>query len=217
MEMFEKIEMLISLAVTGGALAALFLGVVSSGEAWAGDGKKQETAVATFAGGCFWCMEPAFDKLSGVISTTVGYTGGEKKNPTYEEVCSGTTGHAEAIQVEFDPNRVTFQEVLEVFWRNIDPTTPNRQFCDVGTQYRTAVFYHDDTQRRIAEETKKEIEERLNHVAATEIVAASTFYSAEEYHQDFYKKNPDHYTKYRRGCGRDERLDELWGKPSDAD
>jgi len=199
------------LLVTGGALSVLLLGVLSGTNAWADDDDKTKHAVATFAGGCFWCMEPAFDKLDGVVSTTVGYTGGKKKDPTYEEVCAGTTGHAEAIRVEFDPRKVSYADVIAVFWRNIDPTTPNRQFCDVGTQYRTAVFYHNDDQKRIAEKTKKEVEQRLQHVSATEIVEASTFYTAEEYHQDFYTKNPDHYKRYRQGCGRDDRLDELWG------
>lgn len=208
--MLEKLDMMMSLMVAGGALSVLLLGAVVGDGASAG-GEKPKTVLGTFAGGCFWCMEPAFDKLEGVISTTVGYTGGESDNPTYEEVCSGRTGHAEAIQVEYDPAKTSYEELLSVFWRNIDPTTPNRQFCDVGTQYRTAVFYHDDEQKRLAEKTKKEAEARLSQAAATEIVAASTFYPAEEYHQDFYQKNPDHYRKYRLGCGRDERLEELWG------
>jgi peptide-methionine (S)-S-oxide reductase len=210
--MCEKLQLMTSVLVAGGALSVLLVGALSDGNAWAGGGEKTETAVATFAGGCFWCMEPAFDKLDGVISTTVGYTGGKKEDPTYEEVSAGTTGHAEAIRVEFDPQKITYEDVIAVFWRNIDPTTPNRQFCDVGTQYRTAVFYHNDEQRRIAEKTKKEVEQRLQHVSATEIVPASTFYPAEDYHQDFYKKNPDHYRRYRQGCGRDDRLEELWGR-----
>jgi peptide-methionine (S)-S-oxide reductase len=208
--MFEKIDVLASLIVAGGALSVLLLGAMAGDGASAG-GDNPETAVGTFAGGCFWCMEPAFDELDGVFSTTVGYTGGEKDDPSYEEVCSGKTGHTEAIQVEYDPAKTTYEKLLSVFWRNIDPTTPNRQFCDVGTQYRTAIFYHDEEQKRLAEKTKQAAEERLSRVAATEIVAASTFYPAEEYHQDFYKKNPDHYKKYRLGCGRDERLDKLWG------
>ena len=203
--MLEKAELLTSLLGFGGALSIVLLGVVSGGA------EERSTQLATFAGGCFWCMEPAFDKTEGVISTTVGYAGGEKKNPTYEEVCSGTTGHTESIQVEFDPSKVTYAQLLDVFWKNIDPTTPNRQFCDVGTQYRTAIFYHNDEQKRLAEKTKNEVEQRLGHVSATEIVAATTFYAAEDYHQDFYKKNPEHYQRYRQGCGRDERLEQLWG------
>lgn len=209
--MLEKAEFLMSLLVVGGALSALLLGAVS-GHAAGGGEDKPATAVATFAGGCFWCMEPAFDKTPGVVSTTVGYTGGKKKNPTYEEVCSGKTGHAESIQVEFDPSVISYEELLDVFWKNIDPTTPNRQFCDVGTQYRSAIFYHDEEQKRLAEKTKNAVEQRLGLVSATEIVPATTFYPAEDYHQDFYKKNPDRYQSYRRGCGRDERLDQLWGK-----
>lgn len=208
--MFEKFDIIMSLVVAAGAVSLLLLGAMAGDGASAG-GDKTKTAVATFAGGCFWCMEPTFDKLDGVVSTTVGYTGGKKDNPTYEEVCSGRTGHAEAIQVEYDPEKVSYEDLLSVFWRNIDPTTPNRQFCDVGTQYRTAIFYHDDAQKSLAEETKKQTEQRLSRAAATEIVAASTFYPAEDYHQDFYKKNPDHYKKYRQGCGRDERLEQLWG------
>jgi peptide-methionine (S)-S-oxide reductase len=204
-EMLERAEFLTSLLVIVGVLSIVLLGAVTGG---ADEGKKQ---LATFAGGCFWCMEPAFDKTDGVISTTVGYTGGEKKNPTYEEVCSGSTGHTESIQVEFHPDRVSYERLLDVFWKNIDPTTPNRQFCDVGTQYRTAIFYHDDEQKKLAEITKNDVEQRLKHVSATEIVAATRFYAAEDYHQDFYKKNPDHYKRYRQGCGRDERLEQLWG------
>ncbi len=203
--MLERAEFLTSLLVFGGALSIVLLSAVSGGA------EERDTQLATFAGGCFWCMEPAFDKTEGVISTTVGYTGGEKKNPTYEEVCSGKTGHTESIQVEFDPAKVSYGQLLDVFWKNIDPTTPNRQFCDVGTQYRTAIFYHDDQQKRLAEKTKNDVEQRLKHVSATEIVPATEFYVAEDYHQDFYKKNPDHYKRYRQGCGRDERLEQLWG------
>jgi peptide-methionine (S)-S-oxide reductase len=170
-------------------------------------------SVATFAGGCFWCMEPPFDKLEGVISTTAGYTGGHEDNPQYKEVSSGKTGHAEAIQVVYDPEKITYAQLLEVFWRNIDPTTPDRQFCDYGKQYRTAIFYHDAEQKRLAEKTKAELREskRLGQPIVTEIVPLEEFYVAEDYHQDFYKKNPTHYKSYRRGCGRDDRLKELWG------
>ena len=204
--MLEKMDILTNALVFGGAIMIVVLGAVSGGA------EERDTRVATFAGGCFWCMEPAFDKTKGVISTTVGYTGGDKKNPTYEEVCSGSTGHAEAIEVEFDPAVLTYEALLDVFWTNIDPTTPNRQFCDVGTQYRSAIYYHDEDQKKLAEKTKNDVEQRLQLVSATEIVAAAKFYTAEDYHQDFYKKNPEHYQQYRMGCGRDDRLEQLWGK-----
>jgi len=169
-------------------------------------------AKATFAGGCFWCMEPPFDELAGVVSTTSGYAGGGERNPTYEEVSSGGTGHAEAVEVVYDPAQVGYETLLEVFWRNVDPTTPDRQFCDRGHQYRTAIFVHDATQRRLAEASKQRLAAAgtLPGPIVTEIVAAAAFYPAEEYHQDYYRKNPLRYKLYRRGCGRDERLAELW-------
>jgi peptide-methionine (S)-S-oxide reductase len=172
----------------------------------------QERAKATFAGGCFWCMEPPFDKLDGVISTTSGYTGGQKKDPTYEEVSAGTTGHTEAVEVVYDPRKVTYAKLLEIFWRNIDPTTADRQFCDVGSQYRAAIFYHDDTQRRLAEQSKQAVAQRLRRPVVTEVQPAAPFYVAEDYHQDYYKKNPVRYRFYRTGCGRDQRLEQIWGK-----
>jgi peptide-methionine (S)-S-oxide reductase len=169
---------------------------------------------ATFAGGCFWCMEHPFDQLEGVISVTPGYTGGQKKNPTYEEVSAGGTGHAESVQIVYDPEKISYARLLEVFWHNIDPTTPDRQFCDVGNQYRSAIFYQDDAQKRLAEESKKALEDsgRLKGKIFTEIVPASEFYPAEEYHQHYYLKNPIRYKFYRFNCGRDQRLKELWGK-----
>ena len=170
-----------------------------------------ETAKATFAGGCFWCMEPPFDKLDGVSSTISGYAGGKKKNPTYEEVSAGNTGHAEVVQITYDPKKITYEKLLEVFWRNVDPLAPNRQFCDIGSQYRTAIFYHDETQKRLAEESKKALSKRFKEPIVTEIVAASEFYPAEEYHQDYYTKNPLRYKYYRYSCGRDQRLEALWG------
>ncbi len=175
-----------------------------------------ELAKATFAGGCFWCMEPPFDKLEGVVSTTSGYTGGRKSEPTYREVVAGGTGHAEAVQVLYDPKQITYAELLEVFWRNIDPTTPNRQFCDRGHQYRTAVFYHDPDQKRLAAESKQRIEssKKLDRPIVTELTEASAFWPAEEYHQDYYKKKPVRYKFYRHRCGRDQRLKELWGDDS---
>ena len=173
-------------------------------------------AIATFAGGCFWCMEPPYDELDGVISTTSGYTGGHKPNPTYEEVSAGTTGHTEAVQVVYDPKRISYERLLEVFWRNIDPVTPNAQFCDHGTQYRSGIFYHDAAQQRLADESKRVLEAsgRFTAPIVTEIVAVGTFYPAEEYHQDYYKKNPIRYKLYRTSCGRDRRLAELWGDPT---
>jgi peptide-methionine (S)-S-oxide reductase len=169
-------------------------------------------AKATFAGGCFWCMESPFDKVDGVVSTTVGYTGGQKENPTYQEVSSGTTGHAESIEILYDPEKVTYEELLRVFWHNIDPTAKDSQFCDHGRQYRSAIFYHDEDQKRLAEASKGALIEsgRFKEIF-TEITEASTFYPAEDYHQDYYKKNPLRYKYYRYGCGRDKRLKELWG------
>jgi peptide-methionine (S)-S-oxide reductase len=169
------------------------------------------TAKATFAGGCFWCMEPPYDELEGVISTISGYTGGTKKNPTYEEVSAGTTGHAEAVQVTYDPTKISYEKLLDVFWRNIDPLTANAQFCDSGSQYRSAIFYHDEAQKRLVEASKKRVQNRFKQPIVTEIVPATEFYPAEDYHQDYYKKNPIRYKIYRYGCGRDQRLRELWG------
>ena len=168
---------------------------------------------ATFAGGCFWCMEGPFANLPGVVSVTSGYMGGQKKNPTYEEVSSGSTGHAESVQIVYDPKKISYSDLLKVFWHNIDPTTPNRQFCDAGSQYRSAIFFHDETQKRLAEESKRAIEtsRKLPGPIVTQIVPASEWTPAEEYHQHFYKKNPVRYHEYRYGCGRDARLKELWG------
>jgi peptide-methionine (S)-S-oxide reductase len=170
-------------------------------------------AKATFAGGCFWCMEPPFDALDGVISTTSGYTGGQRRHPTYGDVSAGRTAHAEAVEVVYDPSKITYQQLLDVFWMNIDPLTRNRQFCDGGAQYRTAVFFHDDEQERLAHESKRHIEQsgRFDQPVVTQIVEAAEFWAAEDYHQDYYTKNPLRYKFYRFGCGRDRRLDELWG------
>lgn len=173
-----------------------------------------ERATAIFAGGCFWCEETAFEGLPGVLSVTSGYTGGQKKNPTYEEVSSGGTGHAESVEVVFDPAKTSYEKLLEVFWHNVDPFQKDGQFCDHGTQYRSAIFYRDEAQRKAAEESKRRLEEepRFKGKIVMQIVAASTFYPAEEYHQDFYKKNPVRYHSYREGCGRDARLKEIWGE-----
>jgi peptide-methionine (S)-S-oxide reductase len=171
-----------------------------------------DVATATFAGGCFWCMQPPFDAVPGVVSTTVGYTGGHVDHPTYEQVSAGGTGHAESIQVKFDPGKVTYRQLLDVFWRNVDPTTRDRQFCDVGHQYRTAIFFHDDEQRREAEASRDAVAKRLGQPIVTEIVPAGTFYPAEDYHQEYYRKNPVRYRFYRYTCGRDRRLAEVWGE-----
>jgi len=170
---------------------------------------------AMFAGGCFWCMEPAFDKLNGVKAVIPGYTGGHKKNPTYKEISSGATGHAEAIEITYDPAVISYAKLLDVFWRNIDPTVKDRQFCDVGAQYRTAIWYQNEEQRRLAEESKKTLEKshRFKGPIYTEITQATQFYPAEDYHQKYYQKNPLRYKFYRYNCGRDQRLKELWGNP----
>jgi peptide-methionine (S)-S-oxide reductase len=188
---------------------------VASEQGGAGAAPDAGLEKATFAGGCFWCMEPAFDKLPGVRSVTSGYTGGQKLNPTYEEVSSGTTGHAESIEISYDPAVISYSKLLDVFWRNVDPTVKDRQFCDSGSQYRSAIFYHGEDQKRLAEASKKALEQskRFPGPIYTEIVAATTFYPAEEYHQKYYQKNPIRYKYYRYGCGRDQRLKELWGKP----
>ena len=171
-------------------------------------------AKATFAGGCFWCMEEVFEAVEGVISVTSGYTGGQVANPSYKDVSAGITGHAEAVEVLYDPAKVTYEQLLDVFWRNVDPVTPNQQFCDVGVQYRSAIFYHDDVQKRAAESSKAAIEQskRFHEPIVTQIAAGSQFFPAEEYHQDFYKKNPFRYKAYKFNCGRAQRLSDLWGK-----
>ena len=175
------------------------------------DNKEIEKAV--FAGGCFWCMQNPYDELKGVVSTAVGYTGGNKDNPTYEEVCAGNTGHAEAIEVLYDPSQISYAELLNVFWRNIDPTTLNRQFADVGTQYRTAIFYNSEEQKQSAESSKLEMERSgiYDDPIATEITPASTFYRAEDYHQKYYEKCPLKYKMYKSGSGREQYLEEMYG------
>ena len=196
-------------------LATLFLFAAVLGGASA-QTTAAATARATFAGGCFWCMEQPFDKLDGVISTTSGYTSGTKANPTYQEVSAGGTGHTEAVQVEYDPKKVSFEKLLDVFWRNIDPTQKDGQFCDNGSQYRSGIYFHDAEQKRLAEASKAALEKSKPFKGAivTEIVQATKFYPAEEYHQDYYLKNPIRYAYYRNGCGRDARLKALWGAAS---
>ena len=168
-------------------------------------------ATAIFAGGCFWCMEPPFDKLPGVLSTTSGYIGGRTANPTYEQVSSGQSGHAEAVRVLYDPAKIGYAQLLQVFWHNIDPLDAGGQFCDRGDQYRTGIFVTTDEQRRLAEESKKAVAAQLKKPIVTEITTAPRFYAAEEYHQDYYVKNPVRYKFYRANCGRDARLREVWG------
>lgn len=170
--------------------------------------------VAIFAGGCFWCTESDFDKVPGVIETTSGYIGGHVDNPTYEQVSAGSSGHIEAVQVRYDPSKTNYAQLLEAFWPTIDPVTANAQFCDRGPQYRSAIFYSNAEQQQLAEASKAALEKsaRLPAPVVTEILAASTFYPAEDYHQDYYLRNPLRYNYYRNGCGRDQRLEQLWGK-----
>ena len=170
---------------------------------------------AYFAGGCFWCMEEAFEKVEGVLSATSGYMGGTVANPSYEEVSAGRTGHAESVEVVYDPAKVSYQKLLDAFWRNVDPITPNAQFCDHGSQYRSAIFFQTDEEKHASDTSKQAIEQskRFTEPIVTQIVMASQFYPAEEYHQDFYKKNPIRYKFYKYSCGRAQRLEELWGKP----
>ncbi len=192
----------------------LFLALLCTGaaaSAQTADGRMLDKA--TFAGGCFWCMEPPYDKLDGVISTTSGYIGGKKQNPTYEQVSAGGTGHYEAVEIVYDPAKVSYERLLDIFWHNIDPLDGEGQFCDKGDQYRSAIFFHDDAQKRAAEASRQTLmqSERLPAPIVTEILPATTFYAAEDYHQDYYQNNPLRYRYYRFACGRDARLKELWG------
>ena len=197
--------------VIGGSIAlSLLLSLGALASAMGQGSEPQRTAVATFAGGCFWCEEAVFDHVPGVVSVVSGYTGGTKKDPTYHEVGSGTTGHAEAVEVVYDPKVVSYEKLLDVFWKNHDPLAKDRQFCDRGNLYRPGIFYHNEEQRALAEATKKQHQARFKQPIQTEITAATTFYKAEDYHQDYYKKNPLRYKYYRTGCGRDQRLEQLW-------
>jgi len=203
-------------------ILAVLVAVVTARAASAGNTSVQQPMAsqsgnlekATFAGGCFWCMEHPFDELPGVVSVTSGYSGGQKMNPTYAEVSAGGTGHAESVQVVYDPSKIRYEKLLAVYWHNIDPTVKDRQFCDSGHQYRSAIFFHSEEQRRLAMRSKEVLEKNKpfrEHVV-TEITQAGQFFPAEEYHQHYYKKNPLRYKYYRTGCGRDRRLNELWGK-----
>jgi len=194
-------------ALTFFLVFGITLGIVNMADA-------RELEKATFAGGCFWCMEHPFDELDGVVSTTVGYSGGHKENPTYKEVSAGTTGHTESVLVVYDTAKITYDKLLDVFWRNVNPTTPDRQFVDVGSQYRPTIFYHNEEQKRLAEESRDRLDKsgRYNSPILTEIVSATIFYEAEEYHQNYYRKNPIRYKFYRLGSGRDNYLNRTWSK-----
>lgn len=202
--------------MTKQVLRSLLAGVVFLFGAWTGHATEATApGKAYFAGGCFWCMEEAFEKVEGVSSVTSGYMGGTVANPSYEEVSAGRTGHAESVEVAYDPAKVSYQQLLGVFWRNVDPLTANAQFCDHGSQYRAALFFQTSEEKRLAELSKQAIEQSARFAApiATQIVPAAQFYPAEEYHQDFYKKNPVRYKFYKYNCGRAQKLEELWGKP----
>ena len=190
------------------ACALAFAGSLMAGEVTTAP----QSSTALFAGGCFWCIEADFEKLDGVIAVESGYIGGAVPNPTYQQVSQGGTGHAEAVRVHYDPRRVSYEKLLDYFWRHIDPTVKDRQFCDAGTQYRSAIFYQNDSERNLAQSGRQLLENsgRFAHIY-TEIVAAGVFYPAEDYHQDYYKKNPVRYQLYRTSCGRDARVKSLWG------
>jgi len=207
--MYQTTRNAISLIAVFVALSAV-IGMAAQPAAATQSGK---SATAIFAGGCFWCVEADFDKLPGVLNTESGYTGGQVRNPTYEQVSHGGTGHTEAVRITYDPKKVTYEQLLDYFWRHIDPTVKDRQFCDTGNQYRSAIFYQGDAQRLAAEAGKARLEKsgRFPKIY-TEVVAAGAFYPAEEYHQDYYKKNPIRYKYYRTGCRRDSRVAELWGE-----
>lgn len=194
----------------GGLIGLCLIGSAQAEEATS---DSQERAQATFAGGCFWCVESDFDKVEGVISTTSGYTGGNTQNPTYRQVASETTGHYEAVRIVYDPSVVSYEELVDYFWRHIDPLDDEGQFCDKGSSYRSAIFTHNQEQKQIAQESKMELEDsdRFEQPIATEILPLKTFYDAEDYHQDYYQKNPLRYKFYRTACGRDRRVEELWG------
>ena len=191
----------------------MVLGLCSTIAGAAGDPAGTAPRTAIFAGGCFWCLEADFEKLPGVLAAESGYTAGQTRNPTYEQVSSGKTGHAEAVRVTYDPQKLSYAQLLDHFWRHIDPTVRNRQFCDVGTQYRTGIYWQSADERVAAEASRDALLKtgKLSNIE-TEIVAASVFYRAEEYHQDYYRKNPLRYAYYRQSCGRDQRVEQIWGK-----
>jgi peptide-methionine (S)-S-oxide reductase len=193
-------------AVRIAAIGALVATTVAAGPANQG----AHLARAVFAAGCFWCVESDFDKVPGVVGTTSGFAGGREQNPTYEQVSSGHTGHAESVEVVYDAAKVSYEQLLDYYWHHVDPFTGDRQFCDVGRQYRPIIFYRNDHERRLAEESKAQIEARFKRPVAVQIVPLTTFYRAEEYHQDFYKKDAARYHDYRSGCGRDRRVEQIW-------
>ncbi len=207
MKMSHVLSIFVILGIIFGGMGA----VISTPPLQAQEGDRGK---AIFAGGCFWCMEEVFEQVDGVIAVTSGYIGGTVEKPTYEQVSAGGTGHAEAVEVIYDSSKVTYVQLLEVFWKNIDPTVPNAQFCDHGNQYRSAIFYMNEDQKRLAQESKDRISETKSFAGPihTELTQAETFYIAEDYHQDFYKKNPFRYKFYKWNCGRAQRLEQLWGK-----
>ena len=196
------------------ALGALFLAVIATVSAADKVAQAASTDTAIFAGGCFWCVEQAFDQVDGVVETTSGYTGGTVANPTYRQVSAGGTKHAEAVRVRFDPTKVTYAALLDAFWHNVDPLDGGGQFCDRGDSYRSAIFIEGDSQKQAAEASKAAVEKQLGATVATEIVPASAFYPAEDYHQDYYRKNPARYKFYKWNCGRAQRLEQIWGPPA---
>lgn len=204
-----------SIRLLAAAIGAIAVSVVASAQTTPPQEGARQLEIATFGSGCFWCTEADFDKVEGVVETISGYMGGTTPNPTYEQVSSGTTGHAEVLQLKYDPERVTYEQLLEVYWRNVDPLDSGGQFCDRGSQYRPVIFYHNEEQKRLAEASKAALEAsgRFDQPIVVEIAPASTFTPAEDYHQDFHLRNPLRYMVYRIGCGRDARLEALWGKP----
>ena len=201
----------------GTVLVGVIAGTAAAGFAVASDqatAKSKGLAVATFAAGCFWCTESDFDKVNGVVTTTSGFMGGHVKNPTYKQVVRGRTGHTEVLQVRYDPKVVSYQKLLKVFWRNVDPFDKNGQFCDRGSQYRPEIFVHSAEQEKLAKASKARLiaTNRFKNKIIVPVTKASAFTAAEKYHQNFYKKNPAHYWRYRLGCGRDRRLEQIWGK-----
>jgi peptide-methionine (S)-S-oxide reductase len=204
----------LTLAVKHLAVAAVCCAALPAAWAQAASAASATTAKAVFAGGCFWCVESDFDKVPGVLSTTSGYTGGKVPNPTYAQVSNKTTGHAEVVEIVFDPAKVSYSQLVEYFWRTIDPTTKDRQFCDAGSPYRTAIYAQDAAQLKVARDSLAALEKSkpFAQPIVTEVVTGGPFYKAEDYHQDYYKKNPARYNFYRQSCGRDNRLKELWGK-----
>lgn len=207
----KKMLIILSLTIVSGVIA---MAMIKGNHEADVPAYSAELEKATFAGGCFWCMQPPYDKLEGVVSTRAGYTGGKTKNPTYEQVSTGTTGHAEAVEIMFDPALTGYEELLDVFWHSIDPTTTNKQFADNGTQYRTAIFYHNEEQKRLALASKEALEKlgKFSKPIVTEIVPASEFYAAEDYHQKYYEKEPVHYKMYKIGSGREAYLKKTWGE-----